>query len=257
MSFKNKALKTTQYEHKQSSYEHTPTLPTRILFGAQTNSGKTTLICNLILDLYRDCWSKVVIFSHSWNTDSSWDPVRKYMKEKDWNLAECGFASYSDQILKGILDEQSAIIRWQKQHNHKELFGLLVIFDDMIQDRDAVRGRQIERCFTKGRHENVSCWVSTQAYRKVSNIVRMNADHEAIWKLRNGQDLSAWLEENTAIVGRERLLEIYNLATGPRFGYLWLKKTAHEIDDLLHPNGFGTPGIKIDATENDNRTHEG
>lgn len=245
MAFKNQPLKTKQYSHKQSTYSDTMILPCRLMACAQTNSGKTTLVVNLILDMFRDCWERIVIFSHSWETDSSWDPVKKYMKDKDWNLDECGHSSYSDSILKEILDEQAAIIRYQKEKKHKQLFGLLVIFDDMIQDRDAVRGRQIERCFTKGRHEMVSCWVSSQAYRKVSNIVRMNADHEAIWKLRNGQDLHAWLEENSAIIGVDRLMEVYKKATDKPYGYLWLKKTATDVNDLLHPDGFGNPGEKI------------
>ena len=77
------------------------------------------------------------------------------------------------------------------------------------------------------------------------NTVRFNSDHELIWRLRNGQDLQAWLEENSAIVGMDRLMEIYRKAVSKPYGYLWLKKAATNDDDLFYPGGLNTPGERI------------
>ena len=79
----------------------------------------------------------------------------------------------------------------------------------------------------------------------------MNSDHEFVWRIRNGGDLHAWLEENSAIVGMDKLMEIYKSAVLKPYGYLWLKKTATEDSDLFHPEGLGTPGVNIDGTVND------
>ena len=51
MAFKNKPIKTKQYKHKQSAYEHMPTLPTRQLILAPSASGKTVLLVNQLIDL--------------------------------------------------------------------------------------------------------------------------------------------------------------------------------------------------------------
>ena len=244
-TFHNGPVATKQYTHTQSRYSDTASLPCRKLLLAQTNSGKSNLISNMILDLYRDCFERIVVFSASWNTDSIWLPLKAYMREKEWNLDECGYTSYSDKVLADIIAEQSEIIKWQKSKNHKRLFGLLIVFDDMMNSREAVRGKQIEILYSRGRHNFCSVWCSTQSYRKISNVVRMNSDHELVWRLRNGQDLANWLMENSAIVGEEKLMEIYRKATTPTWGYLWLNKAATSDDDLFHPHGLGTPGEKI------------
>ncbi len=72
--------------------------------------------------------------------------------------------------------------------------------------------------------------------------MRFNSDHEFVWRLRNGQDLRAWAEENSAILGMDKLMEIYQKATSKPYGYLWLKKVATEDDDIFLPDGLGTPG---------------
>ena len=243
--FVNGPIKVKKYTHTQSRYDNVGALPSRYLLLAQTNSGKTTMILHMCLDIYRDCFERIVVFSHSWNLDSTWDPLKEYMEEKEWNLNECGYDSYSDSALAAIIEEQQKIVAWQKAKNHKRLFSLLIIFDDMMSTREAMRGKQIEILYSRGRHMNISAWTSTQAYRKVLNTVRMNSDHELVWKLRNGQDLHAWLEENSAIVGMDRLLEIFRMATSKEYGYLWVNKAAKDEDDIFHPDGLNTPGIKI------------
>ena len=55
--------------------------------------------------------------------------------------------------------------------------------------------------------------------------------------------------ENSAVLGYDQLYAIYREITSRPYGYLWLKKTATEDDDLLH-DGFGQPGIKITALKN-------
>ena len=199
----------------------------------------------MALDIYRDCFEKIVVFSSSWNLDSMWDSMKQYMEEKEWNLDECGYETYSDSVLIGILEEQSRIIAYQKAKGHTRLFGILIIFDDMMTTREAMRGKQIEILYSRGRHNFCSVWTSVQAYRRVSNAVRFNSDHELVWKLRNGQDLHAWLEENSAIAGMDRLLEIYRMATSKPYGYLWVNKSAKDENDIFHPDGLNTPGVKI------------
>jgi len=74
--------KVKQYEVKRSKYEHVSKLPTRSVINAASGSGKTVLIQNLILDIYRGCFSTIYMFSPSIDIDDTWIPVKKYIDDK-------------------------------------------------------------------------------------------------------------------------------------------------------------------------------
>ena len=51
-----------KYTCKQSKYEMVSELPVRTMIVAPSNSGKTVLLQNMILDIYRGCFERVYIF---------------------------------------------------------------------------------------------------------------------------------------------------------------------------------------------------
>ena len=75
-------VKVKQYDVKQSKYEHVSKLPTRSIINAASGSGKTVLIQNLILDIYKGCFSRIYIFSPSIDIDDTWLPVKRYIAEE-------------------------------------------------------------------------------------------------------------------------------------------------------------------------------
>ena len=123
--------------------------------------------------------------------------------------------------------------------------GILIIFDDMMDSRAAMRGKQIEILYARGRHIFISCITSVQSVKKVSNVVRQQSEHVLCWRLRSSGDLDSFLDENSAIVPMDQLQQIYWKAVSKPYGYLWLNKTATDDDDIFHPYGLGTPGEKL------------
>ena len=71
-----------QYEVKQSNYSMIPKIPFRSIILGPRRSGKTILLQNMILDIYRGCFSRVYIFSLSIIVDDVWTPVKKYIKDE-------------------------------------------------------------------------------------------------------------------------------------------------------------------------------
>ena len=71
-----------EYSVKQSKYEQVPKLPCRSILLGASNSGKGILLQNLILDIYKDCFERVYIFSPSINVDHTWLPVKKSLDDK-------------------------------------------------------------------------------------------------------------------------------------------------------------------------------
>ena len=70
------------YSCKQSCHSHVPKVPVRMVLLAPSGSGKTVLLSNLILNIYRDCFERIYIFSPSIDIDATWEPVKKYQMEK-------------------------------------------------------------------------------------------------------------------------------------------------------------------------------
>ena len=45
-----------------------------------SGSGKTVLLSNMILDMYKGCFSRICIWSPSIDVDSTWKPVKDYIR---------------------------------------------------------------------------------------------------------------------------------------------------------------------------------
>ncbi len=68
---------TKDFEVKQSKYDVAGKLPIRSVILGPSGSGKTVLLQNMILDIHRDCFSRIYIFSPSIDVDQTWLPVNK------------------------------------------------------------------------------------------------------------------------------------------------------------------------------------
>ena len=71
-----------EYTVKQSKYSVVGKLPIRSVILGPSGSGKTVLLQNMILDIYRNCFSKIYIFSPSIHVDASWLPVKEYIEKR-------------------------------------------------------------------------------------------------------------------------------------------------------------------------------
>ena len=65
-----------EYTVKQSKNESVGKLPIRSIILGPSGSGRTVLLQNMILDIYKDCFNRIYIFSPSTDVGSSWIPVR-------------------------------------------------------------------------------------------------------------------------------------------------------------------------------------
>ena len=86
-----KPIKLKEYEVKQSKYNIASKLPIRSIILGPSGSGKSILLQNMILDIYKNCFSRVFIFSPSINEDyQTWEPVKKYL-DKEVNTEDDNF----------------------------------------------------------------------------------------------------------------------------------------------------------------------
>ena len=112
-----------EYETKQSRYSMVPPIPFRSIVLGPSGSGKTILLQNMILDIYRNCFSRIYIFSPSIDVDSTWIPVKDYI-EKDMKVQNTKeepifFDHYDPENLHRIIDTQHKVIDYMKKQKHK------------------------------------------------------------------------------------------------------------------------------------------
>ena len=228
-------IKVKEYQVKQSKYEHVSKLPTRSVINAASGSGKTVLIQNLILDIYKGCFSRIYIFSPSIDIDDTWLPVKKYISE-ELTVTEDEQIYYQDfdgEAVQTILTTQKKVIDHQKKDpKTKKLFSILLIFDDVADNKAIHNNQALNSCFTRGRHSQISTILSTQKYNAVSTIIRTNMDSMYLFRLRNANDLQAVIDELSALLDKKILLEVYMKATDAPYSFLFIKLTKKTINDM-------------------------
>ena len=233
-----KPISIKQFETKQSKYDQVQKLPVRGILLGPSGAGKGVLLQNMILDIYRDCFERVYIFSPSINVDHTWLPVKSYLDNKI-NLSEdeppLYYDTYDPENLQAIIDTQRKIVEHQKTKKSNKLFSILVIVDDHADDPSFSRSSKLlHSLFTRGRHSQISSLVSTQKFAALSPLIRVNADSLYVFRLRNYQDLAMFLEEVSAIVDKKSLLQMYKSATDLDFGFLFVKLNARDKKKNVH-----------------------
>ena len=113
-----------EYMVKQSKYEVCGKLPIRSVILGPSGSGKTVLLQNMILDIYRDCFSRIFIFSPSIEVDMTWGPVKQYIEKhmKVRHTAEEPIYAdhYDPEALANILETQHKITNFLKKRGDKK-----------------------------------------------------------------------------------------------------------------------------------------
>ena len=197
-----------EYTVKQSKYESCGKLPIRSVILGPSGSGKTVLLQNMILDIYRDCFSRILIFSPSIEVDATWRPVKdyieKHMKVKDTKEEPIYFDHYDPDSLGNILETQHKITNFLKKRGDKRLFQILIIVDDFADDPSFTRqSKLLHALYTRGRHNMISTITATQKFSAIHPIIRVNATELYAYRLRNYKDLETSIEEVSAVYDKK------------------------------------------------------
>lgn len=127
------------------------------LFVAPTNSGKSTIVSNLLLGPLRYKFDQIHIFSPTYK----YDIYPKLMKIDDENIHE----TYNNEMIDDILKQHRKI----EEEKNKPIFTLL-IFDD-FQELFS-KGSYLEDFICKCRHYNITIWVMAQYIKAISRKTR-------------------------------------------------------------------------------------
>ena len=246
-----KPHKMTEYEFPQSKYDVAPRIPFSQIVVGPSGSGKSILLQNMILDIYRGCFQRVFIFSASIHVDSVWHPVKDYIEKElkvDTKKEKVYFDEFHKEDLEEILDQQYKISQYQKDHKFKKLFATLVVVDDFVdQVSFSKHNSMLNALYIRGRHFGVNVVSSSQKFNSLSTIIRVNSRQLYFFKMRNYKEIQTMVEELSALLikknllvddknvhnAKNTLLESYEKATEEKYSFLFVNLMESDINNVF------------------------
>ena len=77
-------------------------------------------------------------------------------------------------------------------------------------------------------------FLSTQKYRSLANIIRLNASSLYVFKLKNQTELDAFIEESSALVDKKTLLQMYKIAVKEPYSFLYININSKDINQMFY-----------------------
>ena len=212
---KIKLFPVPEYSSKQSSDPVVPLVPCTGIFLGPSKSGKT-----------RGVFERIYIFSPSIAVDDGWIPVKKYIEQDlgvNTEREQAYWEDWDEAALRRIIQQQRKITETSKKLEMKKLYQVLIILDDLADMPQLHKPNgALDTLFIRGRHMQISTWVSSQKLRLISAAVRVNQQFLCCWRLRNQHELDAVVEELSALLPKEQLYQLYEQATREPYSFLFV-----------------------------------
>ena len=236
-----KRPKEVSFEFKQPPAPYPPSQRSGALVGP-SGVGKTTTAIAMRQGPYKDCYSRVYIFSPSCakGVDSAWDSWRKHVKTYMGvpDDEQTMWDTWEPQIIEKLIAKHRSVNQYLKAKKQKTGYCVLTIIDDFSDAGDKVMHSStnvLTSLFVRGRHIGAACWLLTQKLRVISNICRTNFCWMLIWRLRNSKELISILEELDALHDRKILMQMYMLATSEKHSF-WFINLLNEKEQMFFKN---------------------
>ena len=206
--------------------------PVRFWISAPSNSGKTVLILSWLLDIMRDRYDVIYLFSPSADLDPSWAPLKKYCLEvlgRDQNTEPWYWSDWSDQRVHELIEEQKEYIQEQRRNGQRRMRSVIFVIDDWADSEHMHQmNGPLASLMCRGRHFHASTILSTQKLTKLSTITRCNANIAAVFAFHSFQDADMFINEYAQLAsedgedGRDNLKRLLAHATREKHSFLFI-----------------------------------
>jgi hypothetical protein len=176
--------------------------PSLSLFIAKSKSGKSHLMKNILYTLARESkFSWVFVFSTT-KFNNEWCDI-----VGDSNVSD----EFNAEWLDDLLIKQSELIKKEKGKPG------LIILDDMVGTANW-QSNVMTKIAVSARHYNISCWISTQWYFKISTTIRGNSDY--LYVLNNVSDkVAKTLHEEFPTTEYKKWVQLQEFANNATLNY--------------------------------------
>ena len=146
------------------------------------------------------------------------------MKIKETAEEPIYLSEYDSEALENIITTQRKVPDFRKKQEHTKLYQIRIVIYDFADSAEFSRhSKLLHALFTRGRHSQISTIVATHKFTALHHIIRVNASELYVFKLRNYQDLECFINEVSALIDKQPLLEMYKLATNAPFSFFYCK----------------------------------
>ena len=238
-----KRIPETQWHYAQPP-EPFPRVPGSGCILGPTGSGKTQLTVQMLLQPYRNVFSRIYVFSPSVHIDNAWDPVREHNRKVlgvDDTKEQTMWDHWSEEALEQIMARQAKMIKHMKDERKKyggKLLAVCVLLDDLADNPALHKAHGVlASIMTRGRHQGVSAWILSQKMSAMSLISRINFRWMIVFRLRNLKELlDGILYELSAVHDVATLRQMYDQAVSKPFGF-WFINLMKQPEEMFY-SGF-------------------
>lgn len=217
---KKKILKNNYYD-----LHIIPNHPCKALFAGASKSGKTTLICNLIINpnYYGGYFHNIFIFSPNSYADEEFEAVRTYYDNDEEGPSGENRVEFIDnldeapEVIEQLMDAQKKIAEEEGIENTPRI---LIILDDFIDHKKLVNSKSLQSLFTRGRHYNISTWVSVQAYNACPLKCRKQLNNLIVFGTTNEQEIESLKEYKHRKLTDDEFHKIFDYCTADKYNFM-------------------------------------
>lgn len=210
------SLSKTYKQYKQLNLEP----PFVATFVAPRKSGKTHLITQLLLEVWKDMFDYIIIASPSLEYENEYEiedevPDRSRLLKVSKNIGEI--------MTQIISDQKNAAILHKENKDEYELPSTLIILDDIIDSGLMKWGSNknvVDEIAERGRHYGMSVVLTSQYMSAVSPSIRRNAEALFLFAPINFADVDRTLEEYVPKRWRKEFLERVEEVFSERFAFI-------------------------------------
>jgi hypothetical protein len=197
------------------------------------------LLQDLLTRMYKDCFERIYVFSPSCIIDKAWQSVHDMVDKMDYAEDEppAFYEKWDPEALERILETQTEIVKLAKDKGMKAIPSIMVCIDDMADRPEVLHASGaglVNSLLIRYRHSMVSTIVAVQKMKLLSPVCRVNAQSLIVFRLRSQMDLSAVVDELSAIYDKKTILSLYQRASEDPYSFLYVLLTAKTKDQMFY-----------------------
>lgn len=198
-------------------------LPCRMCICGKSGTGKTSLLSLLIIDpnneFYRGRWAPedIFLFSGSYKTDNKIQKMVEHLSIPEENV----FEQYDNEVLKVIYSQIESRVK-EALDDNKKIPHSLIILDDLTYSKEIKQDRndnQLNRIFSNGRKNCISCIVIQQTFLSLLPSVRENANAFILYNCSN-RELEAIETQNNYLGSKRQFMKMFRSVVQERHDFL-------------------------------------
>lgn len=226
------SILTVNLEAKSQSPSRHPILPNPnffIMICGPRGSGKSVIVRNMLLrsDMYRKDFqiNNIFIFSPTLEFNDDYEDIKTRHK----------FHEDIKQTIQEAMDKQIGIIR---AYGKKRTPRLLLVLDDILDDKITAQKGLLDTLSARGRHINISVIVISQKINGIPRTARLNSDAVIAYLPFNYSELESFVlqyfPKSQQKKLQEKLISIYSKA----YSFIYINNQMKTIDGKIYHN-FG------------------